>query len=329
MPDNPEADLFKTDYSRWLKLELAKQDEFSRLSQVTSTSCGEMEYALIGKGPIVLALHGGPGGFDQSLFLFEQITRSGFSLLAPSRPGYLKTPLSTGKTMEEQADAVAALLDTLKIDRVALAFGSAGGPSGYNFAIRHPDRVTALVAVDAVVSQYLLPMNVGPLTEALFLSGPGERFLDFFSHEFPRQTLQMLLKQESILRDEQISRQVDAAYSDPVQMAFALRFVRSMSEFSKRKIGVENDMLQFKTLFDLPVDKIQCPAFIIHGTHDGDVPFYHGVYAWENIKNADKLWVCEGSHFCAWIHPDSGVVQEKMMQFLLNNHKENSGSVTR
>ncbi len=316
MSQDPRNSLFASDYSCWLRDEIARQDELSRMSAIASTARGGMEYALMGEGPVVLALHGGPGGFDQSLFLFEQVTRHGFSLLAPSRPGYLRTPLSTGKTMAEQADAVAALLDSLKIDKVALVFGSAGGASGYNFAIRHPDRVTSLIAVDAVVSQYLLPMNVNPLTEAIFLSGPGERFLDFYAHEFPRQTLHMLLKQESILRDEQIERQVDAAYKDPGQMAFALRLVRSMSEYPKRKAGVENDMAQFATLPDLPVETIPCPALIVHGTHDSDVPFYHGVYAWETIANAEKLWVREGSHFCAWIHPEAKAVQEKMVEIL-------------
>jgi len=308
--------IFTSDYSRWLRDETARQDELSRMSTVASTARGEMEYALLGEGPVVLALHGGPGGFDQSLFLFEQVTRQGFSLLAPSRPGYLRTPLATGKTMADQADAVAALLDILKIEKVALVFGSAGGASGYNFAIRHPDRVTSLIAVDAVVSQYLLPANAGALAQAIFLSGPGERLMDFFSREFPRQTLHALIKQESILRDEQIEPQVDAAYRDPDQMAFALRLVRSMSEYPKRKVGVDNDMAQFATLPNLPVDAIPCPALIVHGTHDSDVPFYHGVYAWENIPNAEKLWVREGSHFCAWIHPEAKVVQEKMVEFL-------------
>ena len=37
-------------------------------------------------------------------------------MIAPSRPGYGRTPLSSGKTHEEAADLMAALLDELKID---------------------------------------------------------------------------------------------------------------------------------------------------------------------------------------------------------------------
>lgn len=47
--------------------------------------------------------------------------------IIPSRPGYLRTPLSVDRTPKEQAEALAALLDTLKIDKVAVVGGSGGG----------------------------------------------------------------------------------------------------------------------------------------------------------------------------------------------------------
>jgi pimeloyl-ACP methyl ester carboxylesterase len=64
------------------------------------------------------------------------------------------------------------------------------------------------------------------------------------------------------------------------------------------------------------VEKIRCPSLIIHGTHDSDVLMYHAVYAWENIPDAEHLWVREGSHFCAWLHPEAAKVQERILQFL-------------
>jgi pimeloyl-ACP methyl ester carboxylesterase len=86
--------------------------------------------------------------------------------------------------------------------------------------------------------------------------------------------------------------------------------------FAEWIASVENDMTPFAALPDLPVDKIQCPALIVHNTHDNDVPFYHGVYAWENIANAEKHWVPEVSHFCAWVPPEAKTVQGKLVQFL-------------
>jgi len=320
MPAESYDALFTSDFPRWVKAEIARQDELISMNRTTTTAKGTVEYARLGEGPAVLGIHGGPGGYDQALMLFDWLARKGFSVLAPSRPGYLGTPLSSGKTADEQADMYAALLDTLGIDKVAVIFGSAGGASGYGFAIRHPDRVTALVAIDAVVSQYLIPANVNAITEAIFLSGPGEQLVSFFSTRFPKKTLHEFIQQESLLRPEQIDKQVDAATQDPDQMRFFFRLVRSMSDYSRRKVGVDNDMRHLATLPDLPVDRIRCPALIIHGTHDSDVLFYHGVYARENIPFAEELWVRQGSHFCAWISPQVHDVQERIIKFLQSHH---------
>lgn len=316
MADEPYDSLFTSDFTAWVRAEVAHQDELAAKKQVADTAKGPVEYARIGEGPVVLAVHGGPGGFDQGLFLFEWVTKFGFSLIAPSRPGYLGTPVTSGKSPAEQADLYAALLDTLKIDKVAIICGSAGGASGYEFAIRYPERISALVAADAVVTKYLMPANAGPVAQALFLSGPGEQLVSYFTKHYPKQTLHEFLQQESILRPEQIDVQVDAALKDPLQIRLLLRFSRSMSEYPKRRAGVDNDLDGLAKLEDLPVRKIQCPVFIIHGTHDSDVLFYHGVYAWENIPHAEKMWVREGSHLCAWISPQVHDIHARIVAFL-------------
>lgn len=311
--------VFAPDFSSWIRAEIGHQDYLVSLGRVVETARGPVEYAQFGSGPAVLCIHGGPGGFDQGLLLFEWLAKAGFTIIAPSRPGYLNTPLSGGKTPAEQADLYAALLDTLKIDKVALIFGSAGGPSGYEFAIRYPSRTTALVAADAVVSDYLVPANAGPLTEALFLSGPGERIISFFSKHFPKSVIHEFLHQESMLKPDQIERQVESVLQDPFQMSLFLRFSRSMSDYPKRKPGVENDLDTLSRIGDLPVGSIRSPALIIHGTHDSDVLFYHGVYAWENIPGAEKIWVREGSHLCAWISPQVHDTHARIVAFLQLN----------
>lgn len=316
MAEQPCDTLFGSDFSAWVRAEVAHQDEIVAHSRVVQTAKGPVEYARIGEGPVVLGIHGGPGGYDQGILLFEWLAEAGFTLIAPSRPGYLGTPVSSGKTPAEQADLYAALLDTLGIDKVALVFGSAGGASGYEFAIRYPGRVTALVAADAVVSQYLLPANAGPVAQALFLSGPGEQLISYFTRHYPKQSLQEFLRQESFLRPEQIDVQIEAALKDPLQTRLLLRFSRSISEYARRKAGVENDIATLGQLPDLPVEKIRCPAFIVHGTHDCDVLLYHGVYAWENIPGAEKMWVREGSHLCAWISPQVHAIHARILAFL-------------
>ncbi|MCZ7671499.1 MAG: alpha/beta hydrolase [Chloroflexi bacterium] len=88
--------------------------------QMAATAVGLIEYAQAGEGPTVLLCHGGPGGHDQS-FMAAPLARNGFHVLTPSRPGYLGTPLSSGATIEQQADGMAALLDRLGIGKRPLS----------------------------------------------------------------------------------------------------------------------------------------------------------------------------------------------------------------
>jgi pimeloyl-ACP methyl ester carboxylesterase len=101
---------------------------------VIETKVGPVEYALIGDGPVIVSVHGALGGYDQGLYAIKEYANLGFSILSLSRPGYLQTPLSTGKSFEEQADAIVALLDSLNIQKVAMVGSSAGGPAALHFA---------------------------------------------------------------------------------------------------------------------------------------------------------------------------------------------------
>ncbi|WP_220199722.1 alpha/beta fold hydrolase [Ktedonospora formicarum] len=119
--------------------------------RTVTTVRGPVQYDLYGtQGPVVLSLHAGLGGADQGRLFASFLQEKEFRILSPSRPGYLGTPLSSGKTLEEQADLFAALLDTLKIKKVGILSASAAGPVAYAFAERYPQRVWGLVAIDNV-----------------------------------------------------------------------------------------------------------------------------------------------------------------------------------
>src|SRR5688572_20251002 len=86
-------------------------------SQIAETSRGPVEFARVGTGPVILQVHGGATGCDQTLALSWDVQQAGYAVLTPSRPGYLRTPLATGATPEQAADALASLLDVLGIDQ--------------------------------------------------------------------------------------------------------------------------------------------------------------------------------------------------------------------
>jgi pimeloyl-ACP methyl ester carboxylesterase len=79
-----------------------------------------------GEGPAVLIIHGTPGGYDQAMLWGSSLVEEDFEIIAPSRPGYLRTPLSAGRRPAEQADTLAALIDTLGIPGVAILASSSG-----------------------------------------------------------------------------------------------------------------------------------------------------------------------------------------------------------
>jgi 2-hydroxy-6-oxonona-2,4-dienedioate hydrolase len=122
-----------------------------RLARIDTSSAetrrGPMAYAVAGEGPSVLMVHGSGGGFDQALAMGRPLMDLGYRMIAPSRFGYPGTPMPPDPGHAAQADALADLLDRLGIGQLAVVGGSAGAVPAISFAIRHPERCAALVAL--------------------------------------------------------------------------------------------------------------------------------------------------------------------------------------
>jgi hypothetical protein len=132
----PDFEVWKADYVR--RLEAG--------SRVIETRLGPIEYADVGEGVPWLSLHGTPGGYDQSLASrnANPEAQAGVRTIAVSRPGYLRTPLSSGATFEQQADLFAALLDELKIKRVVVIASSGAGYPGLQLPCSIPTAASPL-----------------------------------------------------------------------------------------------------------------------------------------------------------------------------------------
>ncbi len=124
-------------------------------SVVIQTPQGLLEYAEKGEGLPIMILHGAGGGYDQGLLLGEMILGDGYRLIAPSRFGYLGTPIPEDNSLEAQADALVSLLDHLAVERVAVVAVSAGGPAALYFSLRHPERTAGQVMANAI--SYTIP----------------------------------------------------------------------------------------------------------------------------------------------------------------------------
>jgi pimeloyl-ACP methyl ester carboxylesterase len=101
----------------------------------------------------------------------EQLAEYGFSILTPSRTGYDDTPAGVGKTAQEAADALAALLQTLDISTADVIGISAAGPTALAFARRYPRKIRKLVLESAVTT----PWDERAKRRARILFGRAER----------------------------------------------------------------------------------------------------------------------------------------------------------
>ncbi len=78
-------------------------------------------------------------------------------VIAMSRFGYLRSPMPADASAAAQADAHVCLLVAPGIRHAAVMGGSAGSPSALQLAIRHPDRISALIL--------LVPLAYKPPTQ--------------------------------------------------------------------------------------------------------------------------------------------------------------------
>jgi len=98
----------------------------TRGARIADTTAGPIEYAEKGAGIPLLSIHGAGGGYDQGLANVADLVSDDFRVIAPSRFGYLGTPIPSDTSSESQADAHAALLAELKIDKAIVVGISAG-----------------------------------------------------------------------------------------------------------------------------------------------------------------------------------------------------------
>jgi pimeloyl-ACP methyl ester carboxylesterase len=250
-------------------------------SKVVSTARGDIEVAVVGEGTPFLQLHGTPGGYDQTVGPRDAPpdSSSGTTTIAVSRPGYLRTPLESGRTPEEQADLFAALLDSLQIDRALVQGSSGGAHAALQFALRHPDRVIGLVLYAPDIGSEPLPDNFddtgGPMRDFLPWLASGPAF-DLLAPAF-----------------------VDGVdLTDPEQVKTLKALTLSTMPTKARAAGRRNDLEQrAKPETDTwPVEQIHVPTLIVHGTADENTSYEEAAALAARIPGARLVTIQGGDH---------------------------------
>jgi 2-hydroxy-6-oxonona-2,4-dienedioate hydrolase len=276
-------------------------------STVVETPSGPIEYGSEGDGTPVLVVHGAGGGFDQGLEIASPLVRSGFRVLAVSRFGYLRTPLPVDASPAAQADAHAGLLDALKIRRVALVGASAGAPSSMQFALRHPDRIAALVllvplAYPAGVERRrrgTAPARISPAARLLLDTALESDFLFWAALRIARNAMlrSVLGTPPSVLRN--------ASAEERVRVARVLDHIQPLG---MRTSGLLNDASIARCLPRYELERIAAPTLVLavadclYGTFAG------ARYCAEHIPNARLVSYPKGGHL--WVGHQREVMAE-------------------
>jgi 2-hydroxy-6-oxonona-2,4-dienedioate hydrolase len=258
---------------------------------VVETRCGRIEYEQAGQGVPLLMVHGSGGGHDQGMTFARPFTQQGMRVIAVSRFGYLGTPLPQDPSPQAQADAHACLLDALGVQRAAVIGASAGALSAMQMAIRHPDRVTALILV--------VPITYKPVTVADSASAPSplaERLLlSLIGSDFIYWSAIHLARDQVILRVLATPPEVVAAASQAEQ-ARVHAMLKDILPVSARADGLRNETKVASHLQPYDLEAIRAPTLLISARDDGYGTYANAEYTASRIANAKFIGYEQGGH---------------------------------
>jgi len=222
---------------------------------------------------------------------FDMRRPDGFRIIAPSRFGYLGSALPAGASPARQADAFAALLDKLGIEKTAVVAASAGATSALQLAIRHPERVSALVLVspNGPGCQHDQPPMPRAVASAFWRS---ERLMWLARRRFTARLLRMMgvHKTPGEADRDRVDAELDGIFpvTERVDGALFDAFVSNPDINHGYEFG-----------------RVAAPTLIVHARDDALVPCWAAIALAQSIPGA-RLHVLEdgGGHLMLGDHPE-------------------------
>jgi len=272
-------------------------------SKLINTPHGLVEYADVGEGYPVLVSHGDLMGYDQFESVRQILGNESFRLIVPSRFGYLRTPLPADASVAAQADAFADLLDALNVSKVIMMGFSFGGPAAVQFALRYPDRTSALV-MSSAVSHNTPPLDfVNQIMQQVVLKSDLAGWL--FCTSLRPQFLALI----------GVSPQIQANMTR-AENQYVDDMLRVMQPMSARQAGMYNDRIIGQAEINLPLENVKTLTLVFHAKDDGLVDFEYGQYTAQHIPNAKFVPFESGGHLLVG-HIDA--MHNEIMSFLREN----------
>ncbi len=251
-----------------------------------------------GSGPQVLYLHSGFGELGPLPFI-ENLARCGLSVTAPEMPGFgTSERCREWHEIEDVVFFYRQLLDVLDLEAPAVIGQSLGGWLAAELAVWFPERVSALVLIDAVG----LHIDGAPIHELFGVD--------------PVKLMPLVFPNGGNLLEHIAPALEGQADSDAV----LLHFFRAME--TTAAVGWSPYMHDPKLRGRLHL--VRAPALIIHGERDGIVPLRHSEEYARSIPNARLEVLGNLGHLPALEAPES--VSALVAEFLREPAQEQSES---
>jgi len=254
-------------------------------SRILETERGPIEYGTAGEGSPVLVLHGTSGGWDQGIASARDLVPHGFQLIAPSRFGYLRTPLPADLSPQAEADTWASFLDALQIQHLPVIAFSAGAAPAVQLALRHPNRVSRLV---------LIVPGAGGLVSEPAIAPPTVLLDAIYRFDFPMWMLMRLVP--SIMHRLVAVPSSLVASLEPQDKARLDEAVRMILPVSSRRLGVLNEGKTQGSAMRYALERVSVPTLLISTEDDLYGTLANARQAAKLIPNAKLIEFASGGH---------------------------------
>lgn len=203
-----------------------------------------------GAGDALLLIH----GFGSSTYTWHNVVDSlskDFDVVVIDLPGFgLSQALNTTPTVEAYVDFLNDFLQTLGLDVAVLMGNSFGGEISWRFALKYPQRVRALVLVDAAGYPHESPAIFKLLRVPLL----GEMIAGINAKWIVRKNLQQVFVNKNLVTDTVVDN-------------YYYRLLKK----GNRETGLARARMPVDSLYK-KLPQIQQPALILWGENDKWIP---------------------------------------------------------
>lgn len=245
----------------------------------------QLPFLVAGEGPPIVLLHGaGENAVDWSWVM--PLLADGYRVVAPDLPGRLRcTSPGEGTTPSQFAEFLGQFLDAIHVPQAVVVGNSLGGLIAMQFALTHPERVSALVLADSIglgqeinpMIQWMVSPGVSEMGVAWSVTTPGS-----LSRAWMRAGL--YFARPGRAPNQWIEEQTSLAQQPGVLQTWvtSLRMV----------VGPAG---QAEVLLDrLP--ELRMPTLLVWGERDGVVPHYHAQRALERLPHGCLHLIADCGH---------------------------------